>query len=85
MLGWQDMGEDEKKAYMAELHKEQQVRVTVTLKMEGFPHTVDSDDDTDEEEVSMVVTDPEYKLVDITSSESWRKRTGWGGSSRKQG
>ena len=37
MLGWQDMDEDEKKAYMAELHKERQVRVTVTLKMEGFP------------------------------------------------
>ena len=59
------MDEEEKKAYMAELHKEQQVRVTITLKMEGFLRTVDSDDDTDEEEVSMIVTDPEHKLVDI--------------------
>ena len=35
MLGWQDMDEEEKKAYEAELQKEQQVRVTITLKMEG--------------------------------------------------
>ena len=59
------MDEDGKKAYMAELHKERQVRVTVTLKMEGFPPTMDSDDETDEEEVLMVITDPEYKLMDI--------------------
>ena len=39
--------------------------MTVTLKMEGFPRTVDSDEETDEDEVSMVIEDPETKLVDI--------------------
>ena len=59
------MDEDGKKAYMAELRKEQQIRVTAILKMEGFPRTVDSDDETDEEEFVMVITDPEFKLMDI--------------------
>jgi hypothetical protein len=39
--------------------------VTVTLKLEGFPRTVDSDEETDDEEVSMIVEDPETKLKDI--------------------
>ena len=39
--------------------------MTVTLKMEGFPRTVDSDEETDEDEVSMIIEDPETKLVDI--------------------
>ena len=39
--------------------------MTVTLKLEGFPRTVDSDEETDEDEVSMIVEDPETKLVDI--------------------
>ena len=55
------MDEEEKKAFDAELAQEQQVQVTTILKMEGFPRTVDSD----EEEVSMIVSDPEKKLVDI--------------------
>ena len=59
------MDEDGKKAYMTELRKEQQVRVTAILKIEGFPRTVDSDDETDEEEFAMVITDPEFKLMDI--------------------
>ena len=59
------MDEDGKTAHMAELRTEQQVRVTAILKMEGFPHTVDSDDETDEEEFAMVITDPEFKLMDI--------------------
>ena len=58
------MDEEETKAFNAELGNERKVRVTITLKMEGFPGTVDLDEDTDEEEVSMVITDPEYKLVD---------------------
>ena len=33
--------------------------------MEGFPRTVDSDEETDEEKVSMIIEDPETKLVDI--------------------
>ena len=65
MLGWQDMDEEEKKAYATELAQEQQVRVTVTLEMEGFPRTMDSDENTDEEEASMIISDPERKLVDI--------------------
>ena len=65
MLGWQDLDEEETKAFNAELENEKMVRVTITLKMEGFPRTMDSDEDTDEEEVSMIVTDPEHKLVDI--------------------
>ena len=65
MLGWQDLDEAETKAFNAELENEKKVRVTVTLKMEGFPRTVDSDEDTDEEEVSMIISDPETKLVDI--------------------
>ena len=59
------MDEEETKAFNAELENEQKVRVTITLRMEGFPRTVDSDEDTDEEEVSMIVSDPEMKLVDI--------------------
>ena len=59
------MDEDGKKADMDELRKEQQVRVTVVLKMEGFPRTVDSDSETDEEEFAMVVSDLEFKLMDI--------------------
>ena len=59
------MDEDIKKAYMAELHTEQQVRVGVTLKMEGCPRTVDSDDNTETEEVLMIITDLECKLLNI--------------------
>ena len=61
------MDEEEKKAFDAdsELAQEQQIRVTMILKMEGFPRTMDSDEDTDEEEVLMIVSDPEKKLVDI--------------------
>ena len=58
---WQGLDEAEKAEYEAELENERKVRVTVTLKLEGFPRTVDSD----EEEVSMIVSDPEKKLVDI--------------------
>ena len=65
MLGWQDLDEAETKAFNAELENKKKVRVTVTLRMEGFPRTVDSDEDTDEEEVSMIISDPETKLVDI--------------------
>ena len=39
--------------------------MTITLKIKGLLRTVDSDEDTDEEEVSMIVSDPEHKLVDI--------------------
>ena len=61
------MDEEEKEASDAELAQEQQVRVTLTiiLKMEGFRRTMDSDEDTDEEEVSMIVSDPEKTLVSI--------------------
>ena len=65
MLGWQDLDEAETEAFNTELENERKVRVTVTLKMEGFPRTVDSDEETDEDEVSMIVKDPETKLVDI--------------------
>ena len=65
MLGWQDMDEEDKKAFDAELKNEKKVQITIILKMEGFPRTVDSDEDTDEEEVSVIVSDPETKLVDI--------------------
>ena len=51
--------------HMDELRKEQQVRVTADLKMEGFPRMVDLDSETDEEEFAMVITDPEFKLVVI--------------------
>ena len=59
------MDEEDKKAFDAELENEKKVQVTITLKMAGFPRTVDLDEDTDEEEVSMIVLDPEAKLVDI--------------------
>ena len=49
----------------AELANEKKVRVTAILRMEGSPRTVDSDEDSDEWEVSMIVSDPETKLVDI--------------------
>ena len=65
MLGWQDLDEAETKAFNTELENEKKVRVTVTLKMEGFLRTVDSDEETDEDEVSMIIEDPETKLVDI--------------------
>ena len=59
------MDEEEQAEYEAELKNERKVRVTVTLRMEGFPRTVDSDEETDEDEVSMIVEDPETKLKDI--------------------
>ena len=59
------MDEAEQAEYEAELANERKVRVTVTLKLEGFPRTVDSDEETDDEEVSMIVEDPETKLKDI--------------------
>ena len=65
MLGWQDLDEAETADFNEELANERKVRVTVTLKMEGFPRTVDSDEETDEDEVSMIVEDPETKLKDI--------------------
>ena len=65
MLGWQDLDEAETADFNKELANERKVRVTVTLKMEGFPRTVDSDEETDEDEVSMIVEDPETKLKDI--------------------
>ena len=55
------MDEAEQAEYEAELENERKVRVTVTLKLEGFPRTVDSDEETDDEEVSMIVEDPETK------------------------
>ena len=59
------MDEAKQAEYKAELENERKVRVTVTLKLEGFPRTVDSDEETDEDEVSMIVEDPETKLMDI--------------------
>ena len=59
------MDEAEQAEYEAELENERKVRVTVTLKLERFPRTVDSDEETEDDEVSMIVEDPETKLKDI--------------------
>ena len=51
-----------------ELRKEQEVWVTAILRMDGYPRTVDSEEDTDEEdleEYAMIITNPEFKLLDI--------------------
>ena len=50
---------------MEELRKVKEERVTAILKIEGYPHTVDSDSETDDEEYAMIISDSEFNLSDI--------------------
>jgi hypothetical protein len=54
-----------KKAYEEELRKVQESKTTITIKLDNYPKTQDSEDDTDDEEYSHMVSDPLCKLTDI--------------------
>ena len=65
------MDEEGKNAYEESLQKVREVRVMITLQMVGFPDTVDTDGDTDDDEFAQIVTT--RRPCCRTSSRRWRR------------
>ena len=66
-----------KKAYEEKLRKVQESKATITIKLDSYPKTQDSEDDTDDDEFSHMVSDPQCKLTDIIQrcKGSWRQQS----------